>query len=207
VVFIPGNHDEKLREYCGLELGNISVQEQAVHTLANGRRMLMLHGDEFDGVIGASCFLGRLGSLAYDVLLSMNKGFNWMRRHLGLGYWSLSAYLKLKVKNAVKFISNFEDAVTRQANRQRVDGVVCGHIHHAEITPLNGLLYCNCGDWVESCTALVETMEGTLALLVWNDEPRIVRQFTTAQWAGLQQIPPAVAPSEADIGDAIGEQA
>jgi len=206
VVFIPGNHDEKLREYCGLELGNISIQEQAVHTLANGKRILMLHGDEFDGVIGASRFLGKLGSLAYDALLSMNKGFNWCRRHLGMGYWSLSAYLKLKVKNAVKFISNYEDAVTRQANRQRVDAVACGHIHHAEIAPLNGLLYCNCGDWVESCTALVETMEGNLALLVWNDEPRVVRQFTTAQWAELQQASPAMAPSGADIGDAIGER-
>jgi UDP-2,3-diacylglucosamine pyrophosphatase LpxH len=205
VVFIPGNHDEKLREYCGLELGNISIQKQAVHTLANGRKLLILHGDEFDGVIGASRFIGKLGSVAYDLLLSMNVVLNWARRHLGLGHWSLSAYLKLKVKNAVKFISNYETAVIRQATRQRVDAVVCGHIHHAEIAPLGGLLYCNCGDWVESCSALVETMDGTLSLLKWNEQPQLLRQFVPAQWAELAALGNAATPVDREIGEAVGE--
>lgn len=205
VVFIPGNHDEKLREYCGLELGNISIQRQAVHTLANGRKLLILHGDEFDGVIGASRFIGKLGSVAYDLLLSMNGVLNWARRHLGLGHWSLSAYLKLKVKNAVKFISNYEAAVIRQATRQRVDAVVCGHIHHAEIAPLDGLLYCNCGDWVESCSALVETMDGTLSLLKWKEQAQLLRQFMPAQWVELDRTASATHPPETEIGDAIGE--
>ena len=207
VVFIPGNHDEKLREYCGLELGNISIQKQAVHTLANGRKVMITHGDEFDGVIGASRFLGKLGSIAYDVLLSMNIVLNWARRHLGHGHWSLSAYLKLKVKNAVKFISSYEEAVAHQARRQKVDAVVCGHIHHAEIAPKGELLYCNCGDWVESCTALVETEDGTLSLLKWNDQPRLVQRFTPSEWARIRK-PAQPAPADgAEVGEAIGESA
>jgi len=207
VVFVPGNHDEKLRDYCGLELGNISIEKQAVHTLANGKKMLILHGDEFDGVIGAYRFVGKLGSVAYDVLLSMNQGLNWARRHLGCGHWSLSAYLKLKVKNAVKFIGNYEDAVTRQATRQQVDGVVCGHIHHAEIAPLNGLLYCNCGDWVESCTALVETEDGTISLLKWRDEREVVLQFASADWAETPNAVEKKKPDPSGISTPIGENA
>ncbi len=206
VVFIPGNHDEKLRDYCGLELGNISIQKQAMHTLANGRKMLITHGDEFDGIIGAYRFIGKLGSIAYDLLLSINVMLNWVRRHFGRGHWSLSAYLKLKVKNAVKFISNYEEAVTHQARRQKVDAVVCGHIHHAEIGPLNGLLYCNCGDWVESCTALVETMDGTLSLLEWKEKAKVLRQFTTAQWAEFDALAAEARPSEAEAEGAIGER-
>lgn len=205
VVFVPGNHDEKLREYCGLEFGNISIERQAVHTLANGKKLLILHGDEFDGVIGASRFIGKLGSAAYDVLLSMSLALNWFRRHLGFGHWSLSAYLKLKVKNAVKFISSYEEAVTRQATKQQVDGVVCGHIHHAEIAPMNGLLYCNCGDWVESCSALVESEDGTLSLLRWSDERKLMLQFAPADWAWIPRE--TKKPGKTGIPEPIGENA
>jgi len=207
VVFVPGNHDEKLREYCGLEFGNISIQKQAEHTLANGKKLLMLHGDEFDGVIGASRFIGKLGSAAYDVLLSMNLVLNWFRRHLGFGHWSLSAYLKLKVKNAVKFISSYEEAVTRQAIRHQVDGVICGHIHHAEIAPLNGLLYGNCGDWVESCTALVETTDGTLSLLKWSSERKLLLQFAPADWAGIPCVADKHIPGRSGVSAPLGENA
>lgn len=207
VVFVPGNHDEKLRDYCGLEFGNISIQKQAVHTLANGKKLLVLHGDEFDGVIGASRFIGKLGSVAYDVLLSLNLVLNWFRRHLGRGHWSLSAYLKLKVKNAVKFISSYEEAVTRHATRHKVDGVVCGHIHHAEIAPLNGLLYCNCGDWVESCTALVETEDGTLSMLKWSDERKLMLQFTTADWTDIPRPVEKGKPGNPGISDPVVESA
>jgi len=203
LVFIPGNHDEKLREYCGLKLGNISIQKHAIHTLANGKRILIMHGDEFDSVIGASRFLGKLGSFAYDVLLQLNMVLNWFRRRLGKGYWSLSAFLKLKVKNAVQYISNFEEAVTYQAQRHNVDAVVCGHIHHPEIAPLNGILYCNCGDWVESCSALVESEDGTLSILVWSDTCRVLRCFTPAEWASLGAS--RTETKKASFGDAIGE--
>jgi len=169
VIYVPGNHDEMLRDYDGLVFGNVEIHLDYIHETADGRRLLMLHGDEFDSVIRYSRFIGYLGDTAYDFLLYLNRGVNYFRRKFGFPYWSISAYLKNKVKNAVNVISNFEQAVAHEAKKRDVDGLVCGHIHHAEIRYINGVLYCNDGDWVESCTAMVETQGGLLEILHWSD--------------------------------------
>jgi UDP-2,3-diacylglucosamine pyrophosphatase LpxH len=170
VIYVPGNHDELLRNYKDSLFAGIEIQEKAVHETIDGRRFLVLHGDEFDGVVCTSKWLAVLGSGAYDLLLALNRWFNFFRRRFGFPYWSLSAYVKHKVKNAVNFICDFEKALAHEALRRGVDGVVCGHIHHAAIREMQGLIYCNCGDWVESCTALVESRAGDLAILRWADE-------------------------------------
>lgn len=169
VVYVPGNHDELMREYDGLVFGNVSIENEYVHELADGRKFLILHGDQFDGVVKNSKLLGLIGSQLYEWLLQANVLVNYVRRKLGLTYWSLAAFLKHKVKNAVQYISNFERAVAHEGRKQEVDGVVCGHIHRAEISEMDGVVYCNCGDWVESCTALVEHQDGSLELLRWTD--------------------------------------
>jgi UDP-2,3-diacylglucosamine pyrophosphatase LpxH len=170
VVYIPGNHDEALRPYTGLNLGGVELLSEAIHDTADGRRLLVLHGDEFDGVVLYARWLAFLGDKAYAALLKLNVLFNWMRRKLDLPYWSLSAYLKHKVKTAVEFVSRYEEAVARAAAERGVDGVVCGHIHHAEMLNFTGIAYYNDGDWVESCTALVEHRDGRMEILRWADE-------------------------------------
>lgn len=175
VVFIPGNHDELLREFIGMEFGNVAIEREAVHETADGRKLLILHGDEFDSVVKCSRFLAVLGSNAYELLLKLNRVVNWFRRSFGFPYWSLAGFLKHKVKEAVSFISSFEAAVVHEARKRGVDGVVCGHIHRAEIRDFDGVLYMNDGDWVESCTALVEAQDGTLSLIQWGDETRILK--------------------------------
>jgi len=169
VTYIPGNHDEAARQYCGLHLGGIAVEREAVHLTADGRRLLVIHGDEFDTVVRYARWLAILGDHAYTLALMANHWFNEARRRLGLGYWSLSAYLKDRVKNAVAFIASFERALAAEARRRGVDGVVCGHIHHAQIREIDGILYCNDGDWVESCTALVEHGDGRLEVVHWTE--------------------------------------
>ena len=170
VIYIPGNHDEFFRDYVGHSFAGIEVVDKAIHETHDGRRFLVLHGDEFDGVVCGTKWLAVLGSEAYELLLFLNRWFNVFRRRLGFPYWSLSAYIKHKVKNAVNFISDFEKALVHAARNERVDGVVCGHIHHAAITDMDGLVYSNCGDWVESCTALVEDFRGGLGLLRWVED-------------------------------------
>ncbi len=183
VVYVPGNHDEILREYEGMHFGNVRIQSRVVHSLADGRRMLVLHGDQFDGVVKCSPLLARVGSRLYDLLLRLNTLVNAVRRRLGFPHWSLAAFLKHRVKDAVKYIGNFEEAVAHEARREGVDGVVCGHIHRAEITTLRDILYCNCGDWVESCTALVEHDDGRLELLRWSDTTATVTPLKdSAAW-------------------------
>jgi UDP-2,3-diacylglucosamine pyrophosphatase LpxH len=172
VVLVPGNHDEAFRDYAGMHFGGVDVELEAVHETADGRRLLVVHGDQFDGVVRHAKLIAMLGSWAYDVALAVNHWYNLARRMLGLPYWSLSAWLKHKVKNAVAFIASFEDEMIAEARRRGVDGVVCGHIHHAEIRDAGGVLYCNDGDWVESCTALVEDHGGSLRILRWADEMR-----------------------------------
>jgi UDP-2,3-diacylglucosamine pyrophosphatase LpxH len=167
VVYVPGNHDEWLRDYTLLQFGGVEVAEEVIHTTADGRRLLVLHGDVFDAVVKHARWLAMLGDHAYTAVLGLNRYFNTVRRRLGYQYWSLSAYLKHRVKNAMQYIGSFADAVATEANRRGVDGVVCGHIHHAEIRQMNGVLYCNDGDWVESCTALVEHFDGRLELVHW----------------------------------------
>ncbi|MBF0326314.1 MAG: UDP-2,3-diacylglucosamine diphosphatase [Alphaproteobacteria bacterium] len=170
VIFVPGNHDEFARHYLDHSFGGIEVAEQAIHYTADGRRLLVLHGDAFDGVVTYAKWLARLGDGAYTLALALNHWVNLARRRLGLPYWSLSAYLKHKVKNAVQFMADYERTVADEARRQGVDGVVCGHIHHAELHEIDGILYANDGDWVESCTALVEHLDGRLEILRWQED-------------------------------------
>lgn len=169
VVYIPGNHDEVFRDYDGMVFGNVEIKHEAVHTTAEGKKLLILHGDEFDSVVKISPMLAKIGSRLYEFLLRANRYVNLARRKMGFSYWSLAAFLKHKVKNAVQYISNFEEAVAHEAARQGVDGVVCGHIHRAEISELHGIDYYNCGDWVESCTALVEHPNGQMEILTWTE--------------------------------------
>jgi UDP-2,3-diacylglucosamine pyrophosphatase LpxH len=170
VIYVPGNHDEWFRGYTSSLLAGIEVHAEILHETADGRRFLVMHGDEFDAVVCNSRWLAVLGSEAYDFSLLLNRWFNALRRHLGFPYWSLSAYLKHSIKNAVSFISSFEAALVHAAQQRGVDGVICGHIHHAAIREVDGVTYCNTGDWVESCTALVESPEGKLSILRWAEE-------------------------------------
>lgn len=169
VIYVPGNHDEALRTYLGVVLGGIQVLPECLHETVDGRKLLIVHGDEFDGVVKYAKWLALLGDGAYTICLAANHWFNRARRRLGYPYWSLSAYLKNKVKNAVEYVSNFEEAVATEARKRGADGVVCGHIHKAEMRMIDGILYCNDGDWVESCSALVEDMSGQLSILHWAD--------------------------------------
>lgn len=168
IVFIPGNHDEGLRDFCGMHFGGIEIQRNCIHRTADDRRYIVMHGDEFDVVVRTAKWLAILGDRGYEAALWFNNPLNWVRRHLGLGYWSLSAYLKNRVKKAVSFIGAYEDAVAEEARRHGADGIICGHIHHAADRCIGDVHYLNCGDWVESCTAVVETMTGELKLLHWE---------------------------------------
>jgi len=174
VIYVPGNHDEVLRDYLGLIVGGVKVRDHVEHVTADGRRFLVIHGDQFDGVVRYAKWLALLGDWAYNLLLWMNDHFNKARKLLGMPYWSLSAYLKHKVKNAVEFISCFEEAVAHEARKRKADGVICGHIHHPEIREIDGILYCNDGDWVESCTALIEQKDGRLEIIHWAENTAVV---------------------------------
>ena len=167
VIFIPGNHDEFARGYVDHDFGAIQVAHEYIHTTVDGRKFLVLHGDEFDVVVKYARWLAYLGDWSYGLCLKLNDVLNEFRLRFGYPYWSLSAYLKLKVKNAVKFIADFETALADVARERGVDGVICGHIHHPEIRDIDGILYCNDGDWVESCTALVEHFDGRLEIIHW----------------------------------------
>ena len=168
VIYIPGNHDELFRDWLGLEVAGVKLAREAEHVSADGRRFLVIHGDEFDGVIRYAKFLAHLGDWAYDTALLVNRWFNFLRRRLGYPYWSLSQWLKRQVKEAVKAIDRFETALAHEAQSRGMDGVICGHIHHAEMRMIHGILYMNDGDWVESCTALVEHQDGRFELLDWS---------------------------------------
>lgn len=183
VIYVPGNHDEILRDYCGMDFGNIEVRRNVMHTTADGRKLLIMHGDEMDSVVKCSRFLAVIGSRAYDWLLWLNRYVNAGRRLFGLPYWSLAAFLKHKVKNAVNFISSFENGVAHEARRRGADGVVCGHIHRAEIRDIGGVLYCNDGDWVESCTALTENFDGKLAIVDWTEKMNAEQRTAAANAA------------------------
>lgn len=169
VIFVPGNHDEAARQFIELDFGGIQVRDELVHTTANGKRMLVLHGDRFDGVIACAKWLAYLGDSMYTVILKINQVFNQWRARAGLPYWSFSQYLKLKVKNAVSYITKFEDALADEARKRGLDGVICGHIHKPEIRDIDGIIYCNDGDWVESLSALIEEADGELRLITWHD--------------------------------------
>jgi UDP-2,3-diacylglucosamine pyrophosphatase LpxH len=170
VIYVPGNHDEWLRPYALLHFGGVEVLPEAIHETADGRRLLVIHGVLFDTVVKHAKWLAALGDNAYTAALYINRYFNHIRRLLGYEYWSLSAYLKLRVKNAVQYIGSFAEALSDEARKRDLDGVVCGHIHHAEIRDIGGVLYCNDGDWVESCTALVEHFDGRLEIITWTEK-------------------------------------
>jgi UDP-2,3-diacylglucosamine pyrophosphatase LpxH len=167
VIYVPGNHDEFLRCYVGRTVAGIEITQEAIHETANGLRLLVIHGDQFDGVIGCAKWLAHAGDRAYAIALQLNDALHAVRRSLGLPYWSLSAYLKRAVKNAVEYVSRYEEIVARAAASRGVDGVMCGHIHHAEMRQIGNILYLNDGDWVESCSALVEDARGNLEILRW----------------------------------------
>lgn len=169
VVYIPGNHDEVFRDYAGLCLGGIEIAGEAIHETADGKRLLVLHGDQFDGVVTHARWLAHVGDRAHSIAMRMNDVVASVRHSLGMPYWSLSGWLKGQVKNAVEFIGRFEDAAVAEAKRQDADGVVCGHIHKAEVRQIGPILYCNDGDWVESCTALAEDHAGRLSILTWRE--------------------------------------
>ena len=165
LVYVPGNHDEFLRDFLDMHFGGIEVQDQVLHEAADGRRYLVIHGDQFDLVMRHAKWLAFLGDGAYEAALFVNTHLNRVRRRLGLTYWSLSAWAKLRVKNAVNFISRFEELLAAEARRLGADGVICGHIHHAADRPIGDLRYLNTGDWVESCTGLVEHYDGRIEVL------------------------------------------
>ncbi|QJR15815.1 UDP-2,3-diacylglucosamine diphosphatase [Usitatibacter palustris] len=168
VTYVCGNHDEVLRNFLGVAFGGIDIVDEVMHTTADGRKLLVIHGDLFDAVVQGAKWLAYLGDHLYMLVLKLNQWFNHARATLGLRYWSLSAFLKQRVKNAVSYICAFEAAVAHEAKRRGADGVVCGHIHKAEIREIDGVLYCNDGDWVESLTALVELDSGELKIIDWK---------------------------------------
>ena len=194
VTYIPGNHDEMFRAWLptGLEIAGIRLRDEAIHQTVTGKRLLVIHGDQFDSVVRYARFLALLGDWAYTAALVINRWFNAIRRRLGYPYWSLSAWLKRQVKEAVKAIDRFEIALAGEARRRGLDGVVCGHIHHAEMREVSGVLYMNDGDWVESCTALVEHHDGRLELIDWAALNRL--SFFTP--VAAPRFTPAPAPRE-----------
>jgi UDP-2,3-diacylglucosamine pyrophosphatase LpxH len=187
VTYIPGNHDEMFRSWLpvGVDISGIRLCREAEHITADGKRLLIIHGDEFDNVVRYAKFLALLGDWAYTTALVVNRWFNAARRRLGLPYWSLSAWLKRQVKEAVKAIDRFEFALAAEARRRGFDGVVCGHIHHAEMREVDGIMYMNDGDWVESCTALVEHHDGRMELIDWAALNRL--SFFVPRQTGITQ--------------------
>jgi UDP-2,3-diacylglucosamine pyrophosphatase LpxH len=169
VVYIPGNHDEIFRQFTGMSFGGVEIRRKIIHTTVDGRKLLVLHGDEFDTIMLAHRWLAFVGDAAYTALMALNRHVNRVRRWFGMPYWSLSKMAKHRVKNAVSFISRFEEVVSHEAERRHVDGVVCGHIHTAEIRQFGAVTYYNDGDWVEGCTALVEHHDGRMEILHWAD--------------------------------------
>ncbi len=177
VVYIPGNHDDSMRDYIGESLGPVEIAEEMVHETADGRRLLLFHGDVLDGHIRLGRFDRIVGDAAYEFLLFLNRWANFFRRRFGLSYWSLAVYLKNRVKNARNAIDVYEKAAVHEAKRRGLDGVVCGHIHQAEIAMRDDVLYCNDGDWIESCTALAEDDSGHLELIHWTEKRQSVKQL------------------------------
>jgi UDP-2,3-diacylglucosamine pyrophosphatase LpxH len=201
VIYIPGNHDELVTDFCGV-YGNIEIKQRAIHVTASGERILIIHGHELDAVVQNVKWLAFAGDLGYQFLLSLNPLINFVRRRFGLGYWSLSAYAKRRVKDAVSFIGKFEAAVAHYADRYDVDAVLCGHIHSAAIREFGKVTYYNCGDWVESCTALVEGADGIIAMV--NYLPSTLRAATRPQPSELIGSGVSSARSSASEGATCG---
>ncbi len=169
IVYLAGNHDEFLRDYLGTYFGGVEIVDRMIHVSADGKRYLVIHGDQFDVVVANAKWLAHIGDWAYNFALKINAPINWVRRRMGLSYWSLSAWAKQKVKSAVSVMGRFEEALSLEARTSEVDGVICGHIHHAAMHNRFGIHYMNSGDWVESCTAIVEDYEGAFELIRWKE--------------------------------------
>lgn len=178
VIYIPGNHDDPLRHLCGAVLGNIEIRPSAIHTTRTGRRLLVLHGDVFDGLIKCGRLATIVGSFAYRTLIRLNRAVHWIREVFGRPYWSLAQHLKSRFGNAMRYVDRFQQACVHAAKDAGVDGVVCGHVHQAGIAEMDGVLYCNDGDWVENCTALVEDRHGELSLVAWPQVAVEIESFT-----------------------------
>ena len=170
VFYISGNHDEVMRGFVPVNFGGVSILNHVIHETVDKKKYLVVHGDQFDGIIQCAKWLAMLGSITYDFLIYFNRYINFFRKKLGYEYWSLSNYLKFTVKNAVKFVSEYEKLVCNYAKQFKVEGIICGHIHHANMQSMNGIHYINDGDWVESCTALVEHFDGKLELINWTEK-------------------------------------
>lgn len=168
IIYLPGNHDELVRSYLGTYFGEIEFVDRTVHVTADGKTYLVIHGDQFDVVVKHAKWLAHVGDSAYNFALRTNGVINWVRRKLGKEYWSLSAWAKEKVKGAVSVIGRFEEALTSEAKNSGVDGVICGHIHLADMHERFGIHYINTGDWVESCTAIAEGFDGEFELIRWT---------------------------------------
>lgn len=173
VVYVTGNHDDFLRRYSGMTFGNIHLVDEYVHDSPDGKKYWVIHGDAFDGIVCNQKWLALVGDWAYETVLKLNGVFNRLRQSLGMDYWSLSAYLKYKVKKAVNFISDFEKTLVNECRKRDLQGVICGHIHHPEVTEYDGIQYGNSGDWVESCSALVEDFDGKLSIIRWTDNHKV----------------------------------
>ncbi|HEX6998814.1 MAG TPA: UDP-2,3-diacylglucosamine diphosphatase [Gammaproteobacteria bacterium] len=187
VIYIPGNHDDEVRALAGLTFGNIEVSHERIHTTRDGRRLLVLHGDQFDAIVRGRSLGVLLGALACRSLLALNRFVHWLHDLAGRPYWSLAQHVKSRFPGAKRYVERFQRATLEAAREARVDGVVCGHIHRADLAELNGLIYCNDGDWVESCTALVEDQTGSLSLLAWRPSAAAIRASATlsvSAWSG-----------------------
>jgi UDP-2,3-diacylglucosamine pyrophosphatase LpxH len=169
VIYVPGNHDEDLREFCGSQFGNLAIRRKYVHSTADGREFLVMHGDEFDTAVKCSRWLARFGAAAYEFMMRIDRMVNRCRRAFGMAHWSLATYVKLRLSNAVRYVEAYETAAAQAARARGLSGIICGHIHRAGVRRIDGVLYCNDGDWVESCTALVESPGGELSL--WRHSP------------------------------------
>ncbi len=185
VVYLPGNHDEPIQSYSGMAFGDIEIERQLVHTTAQGKRYLVLHGDQFDGDVTMGKFHAWIGDKGYDLLLFLNRWTNRIRKAFGGNYYSLAAYIKARVHKAQAAITAFEDAAIHEAKKQKVDGIICGHIHHPKIKVEDGIVYCNDGDWIESCTALVEQKNGKIELLHWSDTQKVLQSAEVNNTATL----------------------
>jgi UDP-2,3-diacylglucosamine pyrophosphatase LpxH len=195
VFYLPGNHDAALRDYCGSTFNNIHIRSEAIHTTADGRNFLVLHGDKFDCVIQNSPWLAHVGGKLYEKLLGLNRRYNALRSFFGKEYFSISAYLKHKCKTAVNYIGDFEEHLTAEIRENRVDGIVCGHIHHASIKKMGKSLYSNSGDWVESCTALAESSNGTFGIIDWSDTALLPEQITEKEYEKNRYSDRCLAPT------------
>ncbi|WP_341645323.1 UDP-2,3-diacylglucosamine diphosphatase [Thauera sp. SDU_THAU2] len=200
VFFIPGNHDEILREYVGAAFGNIRIEREWVHETIDGRRYWLIHGDEYDQVTRHHRWVAVLGDVAYNTLVRLNIVLSRVRRFLHIpGYWSLAGYAKQKVKRAVSFIFDFEDAVAHAAQQRGVDGVICGHIHSASDRRIGKVRYLNCGDWVDTCSAVVEHYDGRIEVLHWGTEAAVPLPAGEAEGSPLPVAPAGKARSPLDL--------